>query len=397
VSRPSLAHRARAAVRSEATLTWRGDLALPLGVGVIQLAAGALSSWHHHPLGGLSPVDWALLVVGPVALVARRRHPVGVLCVALAVTLGPSGSRAAYLSLVVAFFVAATQGHRRAAWASIAVGFVWSAWLGPLAYGTKMASAMSALVLGAWLVVLGMAAEGVRMTRQRRSDAHAAREVEAHRRASDERLRMARDLHDVIGHNISLINFQAGVGLDLWDKQPEQAHAALTAIKAVSKEALGELRAMLGAFRQDEEEAPRSPVPGLARLGELVELTKAAGLAVSADVEGSPRALPAGVDLAAYRIVQESLTNVARHAPRARATVRVAYGRDEVVVEILNDGPSPGHDGPARGRDDPVAGTGSGIAGMRERAVALGGDLAAGPEPGGGFAVVAHLPIKASA
>ena len=390
MSRRSLANRERVAVRSLAMLTWRDDLALPLGVGILQLATLALSSWHHHSLGGLGPVDWMLLVAGPVALVARRRHPVGVLCVAFAVTLGPSGSSAANLSLIVAFFVAATQGHRRAAWASIAAGFVWSTWLGPLAYHTKIASAGFALVLAAWLVVLVMAAEGVRMTRQRKSDAQAARQSETRRRASDERLRMARDLHDVIGHNISLINFQAGVGLDLWDSQPEQAHTALTAIKAVSKDALGELRAMLGAFRQDEDEAPRSPLPGLARLGELVELTKAAGLAVTAEVEGGPRALPAGVDLAAYRIVQESLTNVARHAPSAQAIVRVAYECDGVIVEILNDGPAPGHDGTV------VAGTGSGIAGMRERAVALGGHLAAGPKLGGGFAVRAHLPVRAS-
>jgi signal transduction histidine kinase len=382
------AGRARLAVRSRPALGWRADLALPLLVLVVQIAAGVLSSWHHQHRVNLAPLDWLALVAGPIALVERRRHPVGVLCVTFAATLGPSGAAGAYLSLIIAFFVAATQGHRQAAWTTIVAGYVWSAWLGPLAYGDKVASAAFALVLGAWLVVLVIVAEAVRMTRQRRADATAAQEIEAQRRASDERLRMARELHDVIGHNISLINFQAGVGLDLWTRRPEQAYEALSAIKAVSKEALGELRVMLGALRQDEDEVPRSPFPGLARLDELVELTRQAGLGVRIEVVGQPCSLPAGVDLAAYRIVQESLTNVARHAPGAEATVRVCYEEREVVVEILN--------GPASGRGGTGGpGTGLGIAGMRERATALGGQFSAGPQPNGGFAIRAHLPMGA--
>lgn len=381
----SLASRARTSIGLLSGLSWRDDLALPLVVAIIQVATGVAINWHHHHLSELGVAGWACLVVGPLALVVRRRHPVGALCVAFAATLGPSGSSAANLSLIVAFFVAATHGHRRAAWASIATGFVWSAWLGPLAYGDKTASTAFALVLGAWLAVLVMAAEAVRVTRERRAEALVARAIEARRQASEERLRMARDLHDVIGHNISLINFQAGLGLDLWDSQPDEAHAALAAIKAVSKDALGELRALLGALRQEEDEAPRSPIPGLARLGELVELTRAAGLTVTTEIVGDPVCLPAGVDLAAYRIVQESLTNVARHAPGARTSVRIAYGSSSIDVEVSNDCPASGHNGTG-------AGTGSGIAGMRERALALGGHLAAGPGTDGGFVVTAHLP-----
>jgi signal transduction histidine kinase len=255
----SLAGWARTSVGLLSELSLRDDLALPLVVVIVQVAAGVAINCHHHHLSELGVVGWGCLVGGPLALVVRRRHPVGALCVAFAATLGPSGSSAANLSLIVAFFVAATHGHRRAAWASIAAGFVWSAWLGSLAYREKTASVVFALVLAAWLAVLVMAAEAVRVTRERRAEALAARAIEARRQASEERLRMARDLHDIIGHNISLINFEAGVGLDLWESQPDEAHAALAAIKAVSKDALRELRALLGALRQAEDGHPGRP------------------------------------------------------------------------------------------------------------------------------------------
>jgi signal transduction histidine kinase len=191
----------------------------------------------------------------------------------------------------------------------------------------------------------------------------------------------------VVGHNISLINVQASMGLDLMDSQPEQARAALSAIKSVSREALEELRTMLTTLRQDDDVAPRSPAPGLDRLPELIELTTAAGLTVEVEVNGKAPPLPAAVHLAAYRIIQESLTNVARHAGRARVTVRVAYDDADVHVEIDDDGTS------ASGGATAV-GAGSGITGMRERATALGGDLSAGFRDGGGFLVSARLPVR---
>ena len=375
-------------------LRWPGDFAVPVVVGVVQVAGGYFSDWHRHLQ--LGPAGWALLVLGPLALVVRRLHPVAALSVAFAATLGPPGTTAGFLSLIVAFFVAATSGHRRAAWASIVAGFVWSVWLGPLVYEQKPASASFALALGAWLVALVVAAEAVRMAHERRVERQSARELELRRLASEERLRMARDLHDVIGHNISLISIQAGVGLDLMEAQPEQARAALVAIKAVSKEALGELRAMLNALRRDDDEIPRSPAPGLDRLGELVQLTRAAGLPVTTEIVGMPHPLPAAVDLAGYRIVQESLTNVARHAPGATATVRIAYEDADVLVEVVDDGgPSVGNAGPNTGPNtgNIGTGTGSGIAGMKERARALGGDLVTQPRPHGGFEVRARLPL----
>ena len=149
---------------------------------------------------------------------------------------------------------------------------------------------------------------------------------------------MARDLHDVIGHNISLISVQAAVGLDLMDSDPDQARAALSAIRTVSREALDELRSMLAALRQAGEQAPTAPTPGLARLPELAELTRSVGRPVRIEVTGLARSLPAAIDLAAYRIVQESLTNVARHAGPGAATVRLGYRPGGVAVEVIDNG-----------------------------------------------------------
>jgi signal transduction histidine kinase len=370
-------------------LDWRRDIALPAVLLVLQLGgAVATAAGDHGPAGRLGPADWLLLVVGPLSLMFWRRWPVAVLWVTLAATLTPSGAWSANLSLIVAFFLAATSGHRYAAWISIVVGYLSSVWIAPLAFGNRGVTLARALGLAGWLAVLVIAAETVRLRRDRAAQARAARAVDARRRASEQRLQMARDLHDVIGHNISLISVQAGVGLDLIDTQPDAARAALAAITAASKEALAELRAMLAALRNAEEDAPRAPALGLGRLDELAELTRAASIAVTVQTTGERRALPAAVDLAAYRIVQESLTNVARHAGPANATVRLAYRADSLGVEISDDGKA------AAGSRSTLPGTGSGIAGMRERALGLGGWLTAGPKDGGGgFIVSAHLPL----
>jgi signal transduction histidine kinase len=198
---------------------------------------------------------------------------------------------------------------------------------------------------------------------------------------------MARELHDVIGHNISLINLQASVGLDLIEIRPDQARDALSAIKMVSKEALSELRSLLESLRQAGDDAPRSPAPGLGHLPELIEATRSSGLSVTTEVQGIKRPLPAAVDLAAYRIIQESVTNVTRHAGPARVTIRLCYTSDSLQIEILDDGR------PLANRSS-SSGSGTGIAGMRERALALGGRLEAGRRTGAGFAVTAELPIR---
>ena len=384
----ALAARASRAPSWLRTLSLRRDLALPLVLLAAQLTWAAIDGRTvrlFSPPRSLQPLDWVLLVAGPVALVARRRHPVPVLWVTFAgMMLSTSGF--AHFSFVIAFFVAATAGKRHSAWLVLALAFAWDIWLAPLAYGYRFPSLNDALLLAGWLLALMIAAEATRIRAERTAATRASRQLDQRRQRSEERLRIARDLHDVIGHNISLINVQASMGLDLMDSQPEQARAALSAIKSASKDALEELRTMLTPLRGDDEVAPRSPAPGLDRLPELIELTRAAGLTVDVEVTGTARPLPAGAELAAYRIIQESLTNVARHAGRVRVTVRVTYEDGCVHVEIDDDGTARS-DGPA------VIGTGSGIAGMRERATALGGYLSAGFRPGGGFRVSARLPV----
>ena len=372
------------------TLSFRRDLALPLLVLAVQLigqaVAGRTFNLFHppHPLGAL---DWVLLVVGPVALVARRRHPVPVLWVNLAAVLPwSSGSGWAHVSFIIAFFVAATAGKRYSAWLALAIDFA-AIWLFPLIFDYPTPPPNDALLLAGWLLALVIAAEAIRIRAERVAATRASRQIDQRRHQSEERLRIARDLHDVIGHNISLINVQASMGLDLMDSQPEQARAALSAIKSASKEALEELRTMLTTLRHDDDLAPRSPAPGLDRLPELIELTRAAGLNVEVEVAGKALPLPAAVHLAAYRIIQESLTNVARHAGRARVMVRVSYDDGAVHVEIDDDGKAPA------GASSTI-GTGSGITGMRERAAALGGNLSAGSRHGGGFRVSAWLPVR---
>jgi signal transduction histidine kinase len=242
----------------------------------------------------------------------------------------------------------------------------------------------------AWVLVVLCAGEVTRYHRaysgeaeRRVTEAERTRDEEALRRATEERLRIARELHDVLAHKISLINVQAGAALHRRD--PDQAYAALGAIKDASKETLRELRTTLGVLRQVDEARPLSPVPSLDRLDELISRTKDAGLPVRLTVSGEHMPLPAPVDLAAYRIVQEALTNAVRHAGSATATVLVRYAPDRVILEVCDDG---------RGGE---GAEGNGILGMRERAATLGGTFAAASRPGGGFIVHATLPLRVTA
>ena len=245
-----------------------------------------------------------------------------------------------------------------------------------------------ALWLGVSLILLLAAAEVIRSRSQRLAALERSRQEELRRRAGEERMAMARDLHDVVAHSISVINVQANTALHLMDRQPDRARSALTTINEVSKQALVELRSVLGVLREADQSAPRAPAPGLARLADLVDTAAAAGLAVRVEESGPRAPLPADVDLAAYRIVQEALTNTARHSGGANATVRIAYSQAALVVEVDDDGALR----PAGRSPVHVNGSGRGIAGMTERAAALGGSLRAGPRPGGGYQVAAMLP-----
>jgi signal transduction histidine kinase len=217
--------------------------------------------------------------------------------------------------------------------------------------------------------------------------AERTREEEAQRRAEQERLRIARDLHDVVAHTLTTINVQAGVAAHLADREPSRAGSALAAIEAASRDALDELRAILGVLREaDGAEAPLEPAPGLDGVASLIDRFREAGADIELEVEGEqPERIPEAVQLAAFRIVQESLTNARRHARGAAACVRLAYEDGRLRVGIENN-PGQGHNGGGRGH-------GVGIAGMRERATALGGTLEAGPSACG-FRVTAELPYR---
>jgi signal transduction histidine kinase len=336
------------------------------------------------------PLDllaYLFLTAGPVALLWRRRSPATVLAVVMAsnvvyFALGyPYGP--AWLSLIVALWTAITGGARRAAWVTAFVGLAAYFTLAALLGRAEPATPLSIAAHLGWLLLVLAISEVALAARQRRQAAEWTRAEEARRRAGEERMRIARELHDVLAHNISLINVQAGVALHLMDEQPGQSRSALAAIKQASNDALGELRSVLDVLRQGDEAPPRTPASGLAQLDSLVAGAGATGLEVRTRVEGTPRPVPAGTDLAAFRIVQESLTNVTRHAGPASATVLVRYGTDDLTVRVDDDGR-----GPAAG-----PGAGNGIRGMRERVAALGGELAAGPRPGGGFRVQARLPL----
>ncbi|HEX6476054.1 MAG TPA: sensor histidine kinase [Acidimicrobiales bacterium] len=368
--------------------SWLADVGTVVAVGIVQILGTYLASRHQSGRHAWDAMAVALLAVGTIALFWRRRYPGAVLVVVFGTTLAYSVSNyprgPVFAALIVAFVNAVMAGRRRLAWASIAGGYVLFLWL-PDLFGTQRTTTPDAVGLAAWLLVLAGAAEMLRFRRERAAVRARGLEEEARRRTSEERLRIARELHDVVAHNISLINVQAGSALHLMDDQPERARTALTAIKDASKEALVELRSVLGVLRQLDEEAPRSPAPGLGRLDEIVARAAGAGLPVHVEVDGPPGALPPGVDLAAYRIVQEALTNVARHAGPAEATVHISYGERDLVLQIDDDGIGVPTNGTQPG--------GNGIVGMRERAATLGGNVQVGPRPGGGFRVRAWLPV----
>ncbi len=372
---------------------WALDAALAAAVIAAEIGGSyAATSWHHkHTAPGI--LAYVLLGVGGASLLARRHYPVAVLAVTLASALvaGHLGASLVWFALIVAFFNAVLARKRAAALASLVIGYVASVWP-PWRIGQPGRSVADPLWLAIGLIFLLFVAELIRSRSQRAAALARSREEELRRLASQERMRMARDLHDVVAHNISVINVQANTALHLMDRQPERARSALTTINDVSKQALVELRSVLGVLRDVDanggDRAPRAPAPGLARLGDLIENAAAAGLAVRIEEDGQPGPLPADVDLAAYRIIQEALTNSARHSGGANATVRLGYGDDGLRVEVYDDGTSRPPDRSAA----QATGSGHGIAGMTERAAALDGRLEAGPGPEGGFRVRAWLP-----
>jgi signal transduction histidine kinase len=372
---------------------------IPLVVAAVQLSG----SGRPRRRGGGPDLHWVplnwfgylLLLAGPVALLLRTVYPYTVLLAVIAITgtylaagfrFGP-----VFLSLIVAFLSAATVGPRWRSYPLPLLGWAAVVWAIPLARGHDPPPTVAIGAIAAWLLVLVAVAEGIRQRRavlvaRRQRRAAIAREAQAEqdRQASQARLSIARELHDVLAHSLSMINVQSSVALELLDDQPERAGPALAAIKDASRQAISDVHSLVTALRGDDAQ-PTAPTPGIADLDGLVGTARATGLTVTTAVHGEPRVLPAVIDVAAARIVQESLTNVVRHSTAQNATVTVGYGADALTVAVDNDG-RPLNASPSSG--------GSGITGMRERARALGGDLSVRRQPGGGFSVRATLPLS---
>jgi signal transduction histidine kinase len=380
------------------------DVLLAGGVVVVQILGSAASERIGRSVGW-RPLDaWAylLLVAGPAALLVRRRWPLAVLAVTVACGLAyaartyPEGP--SQLAVYPALWTVALTVPRRQAWLAAGVAALAAAATELFFYsntmfdGEPVYAAVTVLAAMWWGEAVRARRSYVAELRDRAERAERTREEEARRRVDEERLRIARELHDVVSHTIGVISVQAGVAAHLLHRRPDKAAESLAAIRQASDEALGELHAMLGVLRErdgDAGGAPLSPAPGLAELDALVAQAAGAGVEVRVSLEGEPRRLPPAVDLAAYRVVQESLTNVVRHAGASRADITVTQLDGRVEVEVTDDGD--GMESPS-GRQ--VRRWGRGIAGMRERAGALGGSLEAGPRPGGGFRVLASLPLS---
>jgi signal transduction histidine kinase len=293
-------------------------------------------------------------------------------------------------ALVVTVFVFSVRSEKTPVIAGTAA-VVGVLLLGHLAFELHSDNGWADVAVVPWTVVAAAVGQAVRakrahqaMLEERARRAEESREQEARRRVQEERLRIARELHDAVGHHVALISVQAGAMGYLLDSDQVKARESLAHIQQASEAALEELRLTVGLLRQPGDSEPTEPAWGLARLGELIGSFAATGLRVTCDVSGEARQLPEAVDLTAYRIIQESLTNTAKHAAGSAVSLRLAYRPGVLALSVEDDGPFTG--------ELPESGEGHGIVGMRERAAALGGWLSAGPRPGGGFRVLAELP-----
>ena len=340
---------------------------------------------HAAPQPGAALI---LVAVAGLALIWRRRAPVTVLAVSIAAVsvyslLGLVNGAALIAPILALYAVASLVSIRRAfaaAFATLAILMTVTAANNPFGSisggGFDIIPFMVAAALFAGIAVANRNAY-VASIRDRA-------EQEARRRLDEERLRIARELHDVVAHTMATINVQAGVAAHVLSTRPEAAADSLQAIKTASKEGLRELRAILNVLRQADDADPTQPAPGTAQLEALIAGARRAGLETTFTVTGEPVPLPAAVDLTAYRIVQESLTNAIRHAGPAAAAVSLVYHHDELCIDVTDTG-----------RGQPVTagpGGGHGLAGMRERAAAVGGVVETGPGPGG-YRVAARLPL----
>ena len=365
---------------------WAADTLLALA-----LAVPTSSAAFADPGDGLREPAWLvlpLLALSVLPLAARRYHPVPV----FAVTLGAAvvlelleGTFQAQASIVALYTVAAHRGRRAATWAMVAtvVGIGVMLLNGPR-WELIAGVALLAVYAAAWAVGDNMRTRRAHLRGlEERAERLERERLEHVRRATaEEQARIARELHDVIAHSVSVMVVQAAAAGDVFDSNPARAREALASIESTGRAALAELRRLLGIVR--DADAAYAPQPGLAGLDELAEHVRAAGVEVDVRVEGASAPLAAGLDLAAYRIVQEALTNTLKHARATRATVTVRHRGAHVDLEVVDDGVGGGNGD----------GTGHGIIGMRERASLYGGELRAGPRREGGFAVLVTLPVE---
>ncbi|CAM5280803.1 two-component sensor histidine kinase [Streptomyces pilosus] len=362
---------------------WGIDWAIALGVGALLLGTGLSGP---HPAGGRELLGAVLLAAGGLALAARRRAPLTVLAVTGLCTVGCLGAGFEVLAVpyLVAVYGAVRAGHRAVTLAA-SVGLLAVLHLTALIVhdGTArevVAQARSTLEL-AWLIAAFAAGEAVRQAERRAEEAERTREETARRRADEERLRIARELHDSLTHQISVIKVQSEVAVHVARRRGEQVPDALLAIQEAGREASRELRATLEALRDDDTTPPH----GLDHIPNLVTRFRTTGLETTLTIEGDPLAVPTAVSRTAYRIVQESLTNVARHAAATTASVRIDYRPGSLAIRVDDDGKA----------TSPAAPTpGLGLLGMRERVTALGGRLRTEQRGTGGFAVQAELPME---
>lgn len=369
---------------------WFGQLppiAIVVPIAIVQVVFTFGAAWRRD-LDNVNALTLVLALAAAGALLWRRSRPVSVLLAvyalltayfALQFPFGPI-----FLCLAVALFNAVANGPRLPAWVTGYGGAVVLYGVIAMVHPDFPLNWASGGAIFAWISLVMGLGELAKSRRDRMAQAAAAQAEQDKRQASEERLKIAREVHDVLAHHVSLINVQSGVALHLIDEQPEQAREALTAIKQSSKEVLVELRNILGVLRDVDGAAPRHPVASLDQLDRLLERMRTAGLPVELKIDGEERPLPKGVDAAAQRIVQEALTNTYRHAGPTSATVTLSYRPGELGVQIDDEG---------RGETGgPSIGTGNGLTGMRQRAEALGGTFRAGSRPDGGFQVTATFP-----
>jgi signal transduction histidine kinase len=355
---------------------WLIDGALVLLLGVVYVA----SALHeHHWLPGLP-----LAVATVLPLYWRRRFPIAVLAIVTAVAFADTLAYSSEVPIAPAlaiYSVAAHTDRRRSLRASLVAAALL---LGAVGVAVSASHMIPNLIFyaAAWIGgdSLGTRRAYTRELEEKADRLEREREAEAARAVAEEQARIARELHDVIAHSLSVIVIQAAAANDVFDSRPDRARNALREIEATGRGALAELRSLLGAVRGEVEFTPQR---GLDQLDKVVDQVRAAGLNVAVSIEGAPRPLPAGVDLSAYRVVQEALTNTLKHAQASKADVVIRYGDDTLDVQVQDDG---------RGNGD-GGGTGSGLIGMRERVTTYGGSLDAGPAERGGFAVRARFPL----